>query len=70
MKGSRKKMKGGCKGWEGVEGDRGKGKIQVSTKISHLHCVIEVAVCGVLDADGGHSSTGVGDGIRNEPGGV
>ena len=31
--------------------------------------MIEVAVCGVLDADGGHSCSGVGDGIGNEPGG-
>ena len=33
---------------------------------SHLQCMIEVAVCGVLDANGGHSSTGVGCGIRNK----
>jgi len=30
--------------------------------------VIEVAVCGVLDANGGHSSTAQGSGLRNEPG--
>ena len=30
--------------------------------------MIEVSVCGVLDADGGHSCSGVGDGTRNEPG--
>ena len=36
----------------------------------HLQCVIVVAVRGVLDADGGHSSTSVGDCIRNEPGGL
>ena len=33
----------------------------------HLQCVIVVAVRGVLDADGGYSSTSVGDWIRNEP---
>jgi len=37
--------------------------------IPHLQCVIVVAVRGVLDADGGHSSTSVGDGTRNETGG-
>ena len=31
--------------------------------------MIEVAVRGVLDADGGHSCPGVGGGIGNEPGG-
>ena len=36
----------------------------------HLQCMIEVAVRGVLDADGGHSSTSVGDGTRNGPGGL
>jgi len=34
----------------------------------HLQCVIEVAVRGMLDADGGHSSTSIGDGTRNEMG--
>ena len=42
----------------------------MSTELSHLKCVIEVAVCGVLDADGGYSSTGVGGGTRNGPGGL
>ena len=32
--------------------------------------MIEVAIRGVLDADGGHSSSGVGGGTRNEPGGT
>ena len=41
-----------------------------TTKLSYLQCMIEVAVRGVLDADGGHSSSGVGDGIGNEPGGT
>ena len=36
VKGSGKKMEGGGKGWEGVEGDREKRKIHVSTKLSHL----------------------------------
>jgi len=30
--------------------------------------MIEVAVCGALDVDGGHSSTAEGSGLRNEPG--
>ena len=38
-------------------------------QMSYLQCVIEVAVRGVLDADGGHSCSGVGDGTSNEPGG-
>jgi len=41
-----------------------------SSNTPHLQCMIVVAVCGVLDANGGHSSTSVGDGIRNEPGGL
>ena len=49
------------------EGGRG-WTHNICTDMSHLHCMIEVAVCGALDADGGHSSTGVGSGLRNEPG--
>ena len=48
----------------------GMGRDPISTKLSHLQCMIEVAVRGTLDADGGHSCSGVGDGTRNEPGGV
>ena len=42
----------------------------MSTELSHLKCVIEVAICGVLDTDGGHSSTSIGGGTRNELGGL
>ena len=45
------------------------GPTRLVVCISHLQCMIEVAVRGVLDADGGHSSSGVGDGTGNEPGG-
>ena len=40
-----------------------------SSNTPHLQSMIVVAVRGVLDADGGHSSTSVGDGTRNETGG-
>ena len=42
----------------------------MSTELSHLNCMIEVAICGVLDTDGGHSSTSIGGGTRNELGGL
>ena len=49
---------------------RGRPGVNSTLKMSHLQCVIEVAVCGVLDADGGHSCSGVGDGTSNEHGGT
>lgn len=33
---------------------------------AHLQCMIQVAVCSALDANGGYSSTGIGGWIRNE----
>ena len=33
---------------------------------AHLQCVIQVAVCSALDANGGYSSTGIGGWIRNK----
>ena len=53
---------------QGVEGDRGRETMR--TKLFHLHCMTEVAICGVLDANGGHSGTGVGNGTGNCPGGI
>ena len=51
------------------EGKGGRGWTHnVCTNVSHLQCMVEVAICGVLDADGGHSSTAEGSGLRNEPG--
>ena len=51
------------------EGKGGRGWTHnVCTNVSHLQCMVDVAICGVLDADGGHSSTAEGSGLRNEPG--
>jgi len=63
-------IEGGWRGWTEEGQRREDDRHTTSSNKPHLQCVIVVAVRGVLDADGGHSSTSVGDGTRNEMGGL
>ena len=60
----------GWRGWTEEGQRREEDGHTTSSNTPHLQCVIVVTIRGVLDADGGHSSTSVGDGTRNGPGGL